>query len=70
MRSRYASPEFWVRAFDQAAKASAAAMVSVTGTNLIGVTDVDWAQNLSIGALTAILSVLTSVATAKEPPMR
>lgn len=45
-------------------------MVSVTGTNLIGVTDVDWAQNLSIGVLTAILSVLTSVATAKDPPMR
>jgi hypothetical protein len=41
-------------------------MVAVFGTNVIGVTEVNWWENLNIGAFAAVVSLLTSIATAPE----
>lgn len=56
-----------MEALDRSIKTMAAAMVAVLGTNVIGVTDVHWIQTFNIGAFAAIVSILTSLATAKPP---
>jgi len=62
-RSRYRDPDFWVESCDRAIKTAAAALVALFGTNATDITDVNWAQALSIGALAGLVSILTSVAT-------
>lgn len=63
-RSRYTDPDMWVRACDRAVKCSAAAMVGVIGTNAVDVTTVDWGGVLTVGAFAALVSLLSSIATA------
>ena len=53
----------WLRAAGvRAIKTAAQTAVALIGTNAIGVTDVDWAAVASAAALSAIVSLLTSVA--------
>jgi hypothetical protein len=65
-RSRYSDPEFWVEACDRAIKTAAASLVALFGTNVTSITDVNWLQALSISALSAFVSLLSSIATKKE----
>lgn len=46
----------------RAVKTAAQTAVALIGTNAIGITDVDWAAVASAAALSAVVSVLTSVA--------
>jgi hypothetical protein len=66
-RSRYADPGFWVRACDLAFAVSAKAIAATIGAKAIGLTDADWTLALDVGALAALVSILTSVARAKPP---
>ena len=68
MRSRYANPDMWVDTVDRAVKTWAATAVSLVGSNALDVTSVDWFQLLNISAGAALVSVLTSIATARPVP--
>ena len=54
--------EFWEAALIRAIKTFAQAMLAVVGTDAVGITDVDWVAAAEVGALAAVLSLLTSVA--------
>lgn len=54
--------EFWKAAGIRAIRTACQAAVALIGTNAVGVTDVNWVGVASGAALSAILSVLTSVA--------
>ena len=47
----------------RAVKTAAQTAIALIGTNVIGVTDVDWIGVASGAALAAVVSLLTSVAT-------
>ena len=47
----------------RAVKTFAQTMVALIGTGAVGFTDLDWVQIFSVSGVSAILSVLTSVAT-------
>lgn len=64
-RTRYASPDFWVGAGDQAVAVAAKAAVGVVGTNLLSITSVDWVGVLNVSAAAALVSLLVSVANAR-----
>ena len=55
--------EFWVSALDRAIRTFAQALVGAIGTGAVGILDIDWLAALSIAAMAALLSVLTSIAT-------
>lgn len=56
--------KFWAAAAERALKTFAQTIVALIGANLVSVTDLDWAQFIGIGGTAAIVSVLTSVASA------
>ncbi len=56
--------EFWRAGAERAVKTFAQALVAVLGAGATGLLDVDWIQALSVAALAAVLSVLTSIASA------
>ena len=66
-RSRYADPAFWVNACDLAFATSAKAIAAAIGAKAVGLTDAPWQVALDIGALAALVSILTSIATARRP---
>lgn len=55
---------FWIDAGERAVKTFAQAAVAAIGANALGVLDVDWVALGSVAALAAIVSVLTSIASA------
>ena len=59
----YARKEFWGNALDRAIRTFAQALIGAIGTGAIGILDIDWPAALSIAAMAALLSVLTSIAT-------
>jgi hypothetical protein len=65
MPSRYADPTFWVNACDLAFATSAKAIAASIGAEALGLTDASWPFALDVGALAALVSILTSIATAK-----
>lgn len=62
--------EFYVEAGIRAAKTFAQSAVALITASATGLLDVDWGQTFSVAGLSAVLSVLTSVASADSivPP--
>lgn len=54
--------QFAVAAAIRAVKTFAQTMLALIGTDLLGLTDVDWGALASVALVAAILSVLTSIA--------
>lgn len=64
--STYATPHFWKATAERAIKTAAQTVLGVlTAEHIVGVLDVDWTQTGSVAALAALLSVLTSIASAQ-----
>lgn len=55
---------FWAAVFERAVKTFAQSLVAAIGTDATGLLDVNWQAALSIAGLAAVLSVLTSIASA------
>ncbi|PWG08789.1 holin [Streptomyces sp. V2] len=54
---------FWTATLERMIRTFAQAVLALIGSDQLGVLDVDWAQALSVGALAAILALLTAIAT-------
>lgn len=52
---------FWRDALERAIRTFAQALLALIGTDLVGVTELDWPTMLMVGATAAIVSVLTSI---------
>lgn len=55
---------FWKQAAERAIKTFVQAALALLGGDGLGVLDIAWPNVASVGALAALISVLTSVATA------
>ena len=55
---------FWKASAERAVKTFAQALVALAGVEMVGIHAVDWPEMLSVAAMAALLSVLTSVASA------
>lgn len=60
--SHYTNPVFWVNALDRMVSTFAQALIAALGAEATGIIDAQWKAALSIAAMAAILSLLTSVA--------
>ena len=56
--------EWGVAALIRAAKTAAQTAVALIGTGAVGFTDLDWVRIASVSGVAAVLSLLTSIATA------
>ena len=56
--------EFWLAALERAVKTFAQTAVALVGVELVSVVDLDWGQVGGVSATAAVLSLLTSVASA------
>jgi hypothetical protein len=52
---------FWKDAAERAIRTFAQALLAMLGTDLVGITELDWPQLLAVGATAAVVSLLTSV---------
>lgn len=59
-------PAFWTAAAERAVRTLAQALLAAISTGAAGLLDVNWTAAFSIAGLAAVLSVLTSVASAKS----
>ena len=59
----YATKEFWLAAIDRMIRTFAQSMLAVIGVEAIGIFDADWKAILSIAAMAALGSLLTSIST-------
>ena len=59
---------FWVNAGERAVRTFAQSLLAVIGIGALGIADIDWAQALSVGAVAALASVLTSLAALSVGP--
>ena len=59
---------FWLAAAERAAKTMAQSLVALIGANAVAVTDLDWPQLLGVSATAALVSILTSIASAGVGP--
>ena len=55
---------FWKGAGERAFKTFAQSLVAIIGVGTLGLLDVDWPAALSVAALAAVVSLLTSVGNA------
>lgn len=62
------SKQWWKAAAVRAVKTFAQTMVATIGGGSVGLLEVGWLQALSVSALAALLSLLTSVAGLPEVP--
>lgn len=60
--------EFWKAAGIRAIRTFAEGMLGALGTNLVGVTEVDWLGAASLGVSAAIISILLSLKGLPEVP--
>lgn len=58
----YASKAFWTATAERAIKTAAQSLITLIGTEAVGILALDWGQILSVTATMTLLSVLTSVA--------
>ena len=58
----YTSTAFWTATLERAIKTAAQSLITLIGTEAVGILAIDWAQILSVTATMTLLSVLTSVA--------
>lgn len=58
----YASKTFWTATVERAIKTAAQSLITLIGTEAVGILALDWGQILSVTATMTLLSVLTSVA--------
>lgn len=58
----YASKDFWTATCERAIKTAAQSLITLIGTEAVGILALDWGQILSVTATMTLLSVLTSVA--------
>lgn len=64
--STYTTPHFWTATAERAIKTVAQTVLGLlTADHIVGVLDVEWTQIGSVAALAALLSVLTSIASAQ-----
>lgn len=59
---------FWVATLERAVKTAAQVAAALIGTGAVGITELDWAQIGSVSATSAVLSVLTSLASDRIGP--
>lgn len=59
---------FWVASAERAVKTFAQALVALIGTGAVNIISLDWTQMLGVAATAAVVSVLTSVASANFGP--
>lgn len=59
---------FWRQAAERAAKTFAQALIGLLSGDQLGILDIDWTASLSVATLAALVSVLTSVASAPLGP--
>ena len=59
---------FWVAAVERSIKTWAQSMVALIGANAVAVTDLDWLQLFAVSGTAAVVSLLTSVASAGIGP--
>jgi hypothetical protein len=60
---------FWIAASERAIKTFAQALVALIGTDMMGITSLDWPALLAASATATLLSVLSSVASANFGPI-
>lgn len=58
------SREFWADCAERAVKTAAQAAIGVLGTGAVGLLQIDWANVGSVTLMAALISVLTSIASA------
>jgi hypothetical protein len=68
MMSTLLTSRFWLAAAERAAKTMAQSLVALIGANAVAVTDLDWPQLLGVSATAALVSILTSIASAGVGP--
>ena len=54
---------FWAFAGERAIKTAAQTLIALIGTELVGITAIDWLGNLGVVATATVLSILTAVVT-------
>jgi hypothetical protein len=59
---------FWISTAERAVKTFAQAMIALIGTDMMGITSLDWNALLAASATATLLSVLTSIASANFGP--
>lgn len=59
---------FWVATLERAVKTAAQVAAALIGTGAVGITELDWAQIGSVSATSAVVSVLTSLASDRIGP--
>lgn len=59
--------KYWSFAGERAVKTAAQVAIATIGVDAIGILEVDWVNVLSVSALAAIMSLLTSVLTYDRP---
>lgn len=55
--------EFWKSALIRALRTFCQSLVTLIGTDYVNIIDIDWITILGIAATTALMSILTSIAT-------
>lgn len=65
MKSKLTNKEWWLKVAERSIKTFFQTFVAVIGTAFV-MSDVNWIQVLSASALSAILSIATSIATVPE----
>jgi hypothetical protein len=59
---------FWIAAAERAIKTFAQALIALIGTSAMNILELDWTQMLGVSATAAVVSILTSVASANFGP--
>lgn len=64
----FTDSRFWVSSAERAIKTFAQALVALIGTSAMSIVELDWMQMLGVSATAAVVSILTSIASANFGP--